>query len=732
MGRGGGGGSSGAGGKELALRTVLLLEHAVFFVVACRTLNIFSKKGVHGVWSSTFRALRNLPGVEHIIQRIVRKEVEGAVRRLARSASMDAREARRPTLRLPLEGVSGEELLQQLEALKASDRQSLDTGRSLGYVYYTAESGPLSEHCQVLLQAFRSFTGNTGAGLDHDRLVEMAFSAFVCENGTSPTNPALVPAIRKCENEVIAMTASLLHGDEEVVGSLTSGTAESILLVVKTYRDMARANQPQILEPEMVVPITAHPAFVKAGALFGVKCVTVAVGPDKRVSLEAVEAAITPNTILLVASAPQYPHGVVDPIPSLADMAEEMGLPLHVDACVGAFMLPFLEKLGREITRWDFRCTGVTSISADLHKYAYTLKGAGVLLYRSSDIRAFQVFVHTEWPGMSAVFSLSPSIHQSPTHPPTLCLHLPILHFFHLPTLPPQTKTGGVFGSPSLTGSRPGGNVAAAWASMMLLGEKGYLRLAKTTAEVTDRLKEGVRNIGGLGLVAEPEMTCLAILSRDAKVDILLIGDAMEERGWWMERQQAPASLHLSVMPHHKEVCDRFLLDLRASVENVRRRGPQVRKKKSPVPRLSFNHLSPPPSPTHPSTGPQGQAWPGGHLWVGGKHAGPVSPPQVHPTHPPNPTHPPTHPTYPPQVVAVEFHREAVQRDVPVEQGPAPAAPVAVCWGGAAGILGGGGGGGGGGFGGGQRGGGAMTGGVGGGGGDSFGSYQCRIRRVCV
>jgi sphinganine-1-phosphate aldolase len=234
-----------------------------------------------------------------------------------------------------------------------------------------------------------------------------------------------VPAIRKCENEVIAMTASLLRGDEEVVGSLTSGTAESILLVVKTYRDMARANQPHILEPEMIVPITAHPAFVKAGALFGVRCVIVAVGPDKRCSLEAVEAAINTNTMLIVASAPQYPHGVIDPIPCLADMALEHGLPLHVDACFGAFMLPFLEKLGYDITPWDFRCAGVTSISADLHKYAYCIKGAGVLLYRSADIRAFQVFVHTEWPGKIFVFlyvsnpiTLNPLTHHF-THQPT-------------------------------------------------------------------------------------------------------------------------------------------------------------------------------------------------------------------------------------------------------------------------------------------------------------------------
>lgn len=165
------------------------------------------------------------------------------------------------------------------------------------------------------------------------------------------------------------MTASLLHGDEEVVGSLTSGTAESILLTVKTYRDMARATLPHIIDPEMILPLTAHPAFIKAGHLFGVRVVTVAVGPDKRVSLEAVDAAITPNTILLVASAPQAPHGVVDPIPSLADMATELNVPLHVDASMGGFMLPFLEKLGYEVTGWDFRCEGVTSINVDMHRY---------------------------------------------------------------------------------------------------------------------------------------------------------------------------------------------------------------------------------------------------------------------------------------------------------------------------------------------------------------------------
>ena len=183
-----------------------------------------------------------------------------------------------------------------------------------------------------------------------------------------PSLPPFPPT--QCENEVIAMTASLLHGDEEVAGTLTSGTAESILLTVKTYRDLARANLPHITDPEMILPLTAHPAFVKAGHLFGVRVVTVAVGPDKRVSLEAVEAALNANTILLVASAPQAPHGVVDPIPCLADMARELNVPLHVDAHLGGFMLPFLEKLGYdEVPMWDFRCEGVTSINVDMHRY---------------------------------------------------------------------------------------------------------------------------------------------------------------------------------------------------------------------------------------------------------------------------------------------------------------------------------------------------------------------------
>jgi len=446
--------SSSGRSRELALRGAVFLEHAVFFVVACRTLNIFRRKGFAGVYSATFKALRNLPGVEILIQSLVRREVEGAVRRLAKSDSQITREAHRPMLRLPLEGISGEEILQQLDALKAAERRSTETGhKSLGYVSYNPEAGTqLSAHCQLLLEAFRAFGERSGVDLsgEHDRVVEMAFAAFLSES-TNPNNPALVPVIRKvgwfgwfgggegwrrrrrvlvcdrvvemmfvaflsesmnmsnpalvpvirkvdwfgwfggggwwgdgmvekekrvcslrrnvevrsldflgtgkfygvyfgalrslthpslppsppslqCENEVIAMTASLLHGDEEVVGSLTSGTSESILLTVKTYRDMARANLPHILEPEMILPLTAHPAFVKAGHLFGVRVVTVAVGPDKRVSLEAVEAALTANTILLVASAPQAPHGVIDPIPCLADMARELNVPLHIDA----------------------------------------------------------------------------------------------------------------------------------------------------------------------------------------------------------------------------------------------------------------------------------------------------------------------------------------------------------------------------------------------------------------
>lgn len=361
-----------------------------------------------------------------------------------------------------------------------------------------------------------------------DDLLKEAFTMFFSENGLNPT---AFPSLRKFETEVVAMTAALLGGDENVCGNMTTGGTESLLMAVKTARDWARSRRPDIREPEMVLPHTAHPALDKAAEYFGVRAVHVPVRPDFRADVDAMRSAITPNTILMVGSAPSYPHGVVDPIPELAALAQEHGLLFHTDSCVGGFMLPYARKLGYPIPDFDFRVPGVTSMSADLHKYGYAAKPASVVLYRTSELRRFQMFVSIDWPG-------------------------------------------GIYPSPTMTGSRPGGPVAAAWALMNFLGEEGYLHITDVVMKAAKHIQAGVDAIPGLQVLSDPEMSVFAIASD--RLDIYEVADELELRGWHLDRQHFPKCLHVTVNYVHAAVADEFLSDLAACAALVRK--PSLRK----------------------------------------------------------------------------------------------------------------------------------------------------------
>ena len=240
---------------------------------------------------------------------------------------------------------------------------------------------------------------------------------------------------------------------------MTTGGTESILMAMLTAREWGRANKPKIKQPEVVLPSTAHPAFDKAAHYFGLKLVRVPVGGDLRADVDAMRRAVTVDTVLVVGSAPSYPHGVVDPIAEIAKLAQERKILCHVDACVGGMMLPFVRKLGYPVPDWDFRVPGVTSISVDLHKYGYAAKGASVILYRDKALRRHQLFASTDWPG-------------------------------------------GIYASPTMTGTRPGGAIAAAWAVLNFLGEDGYLRIADTVMRTTVRLRDGINALDGLRIVS--------------------------------------------------------------------------------------------------------------------------------------------------------------------------------------------------------------------------------------
>ncbi|MEZ0373530.1 MAG: aspartate aminotransferase family protein, partial [Candidatus Sericytochromatia bacterium] len=339
-------------------------------------------------------------------------------------------------------------------------------------------------------------------------------------------NPGAFPSLRKFETEVLAMAAGLLGDVEGVVGNMTSGGTDSILMVVKTARDYALSRNPELKDPTIVAPISAHPAFDKACQYFGLKIIHTPVRDDFRADVAAFEAAITPNTVLCVGSSPSYPQGVVDPIAEMAAIAQKRDILFHVDACVGGFMLPFVRKLGYEVPAFDFTVPGVTSMSADLHKYGYAAKGASVVLYRNSELRRHQFFVYTEWPG-------------------------------------------GIYPSPTMVGTRPGGSIAAAWAVMNFLGEEGYLRIAREVMETTRKVMRAVDEIEGIKVLGKPEMSIFAIGSDD--LDVYAVGDEMSLTGWHMDRQHYPPSLHVTMNHGHVQSHELFIRDLEAAVKKARR-----------------------------------------------------------------------------------------------------------------------------------------------------------------
>jgi glutamate/tyrosine decarboxylase-like PLP-dependent enzyme len=362
------------------------------------------------------------------------------------------------------------------------------------------------------------------AGDAHSAFLKEAHSQFFSENGL---NPLAFQSLKRMEKEVVRMTATMLHGDANAVGTMTSGGTESLLLAVKTYRDLARKKRPWIRRPNVVLPVSAHPAFDKAAHYFGVRLKKAPLGADLRVDVKKLARLVDRNTVMIAASAPQYPHGVIDPIGPLGELAREKGLPFHVDACVGGFLLPFLEKLGLPVPPWDFRVPGVTSISADIHKYGYAAKGASTITYRSIDLLKHQFFVATDFPG-------------------------------------------GIYVSPSMPGTRPGGPIAAAWAGLQALGEDGLTELARRAWEATRKLRDGIASIEGLRLVTDDPTTIVCWASADAAIDTFAVADQMEDRGWLVDRQHRPTTVHLTVTANHLAIADEYVADLRASVAHVR------------------------------------------------------------------------------------------------------------------------------------------------------------------
>jgi sphinganine-1-phosphate aldolase len=355
-----------------------------------------------------------------------------------------------------------------------------------------------------------------------ERLQEAVAVAYLHENYL---NPFAFPSLLRMERDVIAMGAYLLHG-EPPGGRLTSGGTESIFLAVQVARDHAKA-QRKVTTPNIVVPSTAHAAFAKACHYLGVTEVRVPVLRDGTADVAATARKIDENTVLVVGSAPCYPYGVVDPIVGLAALAKDAGTLCHVDACLGGWLLPFLERLGEGIPLWDFRVDGVTSISADIHKYGWCFKGVSLLVHREYDRLKDQFFVFDGWPG-------------------------------------------GVYGSATTAGTRPAAPIAAAWATISYLGEDGYLRLAEQVQAASRAFKDGIAAIKGLHVTGNPVSGVLEIASDTLDVDT--IANEMDERGWHLDRQQG--GLHAILSPSHVAVAEEFLADL-AQAAAIAEEGPK-------------------------------------------------------------------------------------------------------------------------------------------------------------
>lgn len=406
-------------------------------------------------------------------------------------------------MKIPEQGLGKEALFETLQSYRSRDLAWRE-GRAWGYVYH--------------------------AGREVEEVGARAFTMFMTENALDPT---VFPSLSRFEKEIIAMAAAHLQGDEHVAGSFTSGGTESILLAVKTARDKARAERPDLSQPEILVPVTAHAAFHKAAHYLGVRLVPTPVdGQSFRADVKAMRAAITPRTILLVGSASGYAHGVVDPIPEMGALAQEHGLLLHVDACIGGFVLPYFRKLGVAVPDFDFTVPGVTSISMDLHKYACTPKGASVVLYRNRELRRHQIFACSRSCGYTLI-------------------------------------------NPTVQSTKSGGPLAAAWAVLHYLGQEGYLGIARQLLDAKQRLVEGIGAIPGLRVLGRPEM-CLIGFASDT-LNVFAIADEMKTRGWYVQPQLAydasPENLHLTVAPNNVPWVDGLLADLRECAGKAPARG---------------------------------------------------------------------------------------------------------------------------------------------------------------
>jgi sphinganine-1-phosphate aldolase len=351
-----------------------------------------------------------------------------------------------------------------------------------------------------------------------------AYGMFMMESALAPL---AFPSLGEMERELVGAAIALFHGSSNACGSLTSGGTESIFLALKAARDWMRVSRPNVAEPfQIVLPRTAHPAFDKAAQYLGIMTIRVPTAANCNIDVERLFDAMNAGTIMVVASAPNFPYGAVDPISEIAELALERDLWLHVDACVGGFLAPFAKKLGHFIPDFDFSLPGIRSLSADLHKYGYAAKGASLVLFSDRDYSQYQGTEFSDWPK-------------------------------------------GKYYTPTMLGTRSGGAIAAAWAVLHYLGEEGYLRLASRVMNVWKAYAARIQRIPELAIVGTPHLAILSFASVAKQVDIFAVANELAENGWYMSKLAEPAGIHQIVNLAHENVIDRYFEELESAVRKV-------------------------------------------------------------------------------------------------------------------------------------------------------------------
>ncbi|XP_023281589.1 sphingosine-1-phosphate lyase 1 isoform X2 [Seriola lalandi dorsalis] len=435
-----------------------------------------------------FRLIRKIPFVGIAIQSQLNKALDDM------SASLcTLKEGMSYTKQLPSKGLSQSQVLDKIREYETLNEVQWEKGCVSGAVYWGDES--------------------------LTKLLVKVYGDFAWSN---PLHPDIFPGVRKMEAEVVRMACALFQGGPSSCGTVTSGGTESILMACKAYRDMAYERG--VKYPEILAPVSVHAAFNKAAHYFGMKLVHIPLdNKTMKVDVKAMKRAINKNTAMLVCSAPQFPHGIMDPIEEVAKLAVRYNLPLHVDACLGGFLIVFMAKAGYPLAPFDFRVKGVTSISADTHKYGYAPKGSSVILYSDKKYRHYQYFVAPDW-------------------------------------------QGGIYASPSVAGSRPGGIIAACWATMMHMGENGYIDATRKIISTALRIKTEIQKMKGVFVFGDPEVSVVAIGSD--VFDIFRLSNALTTKGWNLNTLQYPSSIHICCTVLHTQpgVADQFIRDVREQV----------------------------------------------------------------------------------------------------------------------------------------------------------------------